>query len=155
MATIAIQEAEVVKTFHGGPPIVVNFPEAATQTFKRGDFVFLVAGKVTICGTDPTSILGLALHDASGVTDRNVQVILSTADTVFSLNVITTTAQANLGLSFKITRVGTKWQLDTTSFGALARLLIVDHDKRDVLGDTQGRLLAVVISKFRQMDASS
>lgn len=158
MATISLQEAEVVKTFHGGPPIIVNFPEAATQVYKRGDFVNLVAGKVTLAGTDPTQILGIACADASGVTDRNASVILSTADTVFALNVTTAavTAQTNLGLSFKITRVSAgKWHLDPASFGTLARMLIVDHDKRDVVGDIQGRLHAIVLSKFRQMDASS
>jgi hypothetical protein len=59
------------------------FPEAATQTFKRGDAVGLTSGKVRCnisAGSDLTSsddeICGVALVDASGVTDTSIPVVV-------------------------------------------------------------------------------
>ena len=157
MATISLQEVEVVKTFHGGPPIVVNFPEGAGQSFKRGEFVKLSAGKVVLAANTDTQFLGIALADASGVTDTNVQVALATADTVFAANLTTSqvTAVTDVAKSYGFTIVSAKWHLNNTVFGANARALIVDFDGRDTIGDTQGRLHFVILSKFRQLDTTS
>lgn len=97
----------VARTFSGAPAPVMYFPEAASQSFAKGDPVYLVAGKVTICPDDPTVVLGIAEAPATGTTNTPIPVTLATADVVFegsvnldgdggSDNVI---AQANVGLS--------------------------------------------------------
>lgn len=156
MATIALQEVEAVRTLHNGPVVVLNFPEAAGQTFKRGEFVFLVGGKVTIA-TVTGVILGMALHDASGTTDRNVQIALATADTIFCANfkAATTTAVTDRGKSYGFVIASAKWHLDNTVVGANARALIVDIDSRDVVGDTCGREHFIILGKYRQFDVTS
>jgi hypothetical protein len=157
MATIALQEAESKKTWHGGPAIVVTRPEAAGQSFKRGEFVYLSGGKVTLAAVTQNTFLGMALHDASGTTDTPVQIALATADTVFSANLTTgqTTAVADVGKSYGFAIVSARWHLSNAIVGANARALIVDLDDRDVVGDTQGRLLFILLGKFRQIDVTS
>lgn len=157
MATIALQEAEATKSLHGGPTIIVNRPEAAGQSFKRGEFVNLIGGKVTLATITAGTFLGMALHDASGVTDRNVQVALATSDTVFVANLTTsqTTAVADVGKSYGFAIVSARWHLNNTVVGANARALIVDLDSHDVVGDTQGRLHFIILGKFRQFDVTS
>jgi len=43
--------------------------EAASQSFKFGDFVKLVSGKFTICATGDVALFGIAQADATGTTD--------------------------------------------------------------------------------------
>lgn len=160
MATISLQEAEVVKTLFDGPAVVLNRPEAAGQSFARGAFVYLVNGQVTaLAGTPNDSvILGMALHAASGVTGTNVQVALATADVIFAANVTTAqvTALADVGKSYGFAIVSGRYHINKTVVSpTLTRLLIVDVDSRDVLGDTQGRLHFIVLSKYRQFDVTS
>ena len=151
MATISLQEVEVVQTLHGGPPVVVNFPEAAAQTFKRGELVNLVNGKVTEAAAADI-YLGMALKDAAGVVDTNTQVVLATADVVFKANLTTSqvTAQADLGKSYGFAKVADKFHLSNTIVGANARALVIDHDSLDVIGDIQGRLYFIILSRFLQ-----
>lgn len=51
-----------------------KLPEAADQSFVNGSLIYLVGGKVTICGADPALIYGRALADATGVTDTLIPI---------------------------------------------------------------------------------
>lgn len=74
--------------YKAGPKKIETYPEAASQSFKKGAVVYLVNGKVTIAAAAGAnvgniSILGIAEHDASGTTDNPVKVLLATAQTEF------------------------------------------------------------------------
>lgn len=157
MATISLLEAESVKTLHDGPVCIVNFPEASGQSFKRGEFVNLVSGKVTVGTATSNTFLGMALHNASGTVDTNVQVALATADTVFCANLKSgrTSAVTMRGKSFGFSVTSNKWFIDDTVEGANARALIIDLDSRDVVGDTNGRLHFILLGKFLQFGVTS
>jgi len=58
----------------GEIPPIYKFPEAATQSYKAGSVVELVAGKVTACDNGAARILGIAQSDASGTTDADAYV---------------------------------------------------------------------------------
>lgn len=71
---------------------LAHYKEAASQSFKAGDLVTLSGGKVAALATsdgDVTSagnkVLGMALKDASGVTDTLIPVVPATDDTWFLL----------------------------------------------------------------------
>ena len=57
-------------------------PEAAAQSFVRGDMTYLVSGLVTVAGAATATLLGPAAADASGTTDNPVPVY-SRPNTVF------------------------------------------------------------------------
>ena len=65
----------------GGDPtgLVIAYREADSQVFVEGDVVFLSSLLLTLAGTDPTKILGIALEPATNVTSGHklikVQVI--------------------------------------------------------------------------------
>lgn len=76
----------------GANDALLFIKEAASQSFKAGDLVLLSSGKVAVAGTDNAdldtddgAILGMALKDASGVTDTLVPVIPATDNTHFLL----------------------------------------------------------------------
>lgn len=47
----------------GQRPVTWTLPEATSQTFEVGDLVYRNAGYVTVCGADPSLILGIAKAD--------------------------------------------------------------------------------------------
>lgn len=82
-----------------GPVDIREYPEAATQSYKAGDPVYLVAGKVTISDTDQ-HIWGIALADATGVTDTKTLVHVVHPDQVWVAQSDDATAQANVGNNY-------------------------------------------------------
>lgn len=62
------------------PAHIRTWPEAASQSFKAGDLVYLASGKVTLvkaAGNNLAAadrIVGMALEDATGTTDTDLQV---------------------------------------------------------------------------------
>lgn len=149
MATIPKQKPSVAHTRSGGPPYTRSWPEAASQTFKKGDFVVLSSGKVTLCADDAGTILGIAAQDASGVTDTMIPVIEANDDTVFIVNGISTTAVTQVGTTCAVDLTSTNWTVDTadTTGGVL---VVTGLDPRDAVGDTNGRLHVTVLSSARQ-----
>lgn len=86
-----------------GPLRVVEFPEAASQTFKMFEFVeFNADGQLVINSTDDTQTLGIAYADASGTTNAMCPVLLAQNGTIFemtlSATVDPTVALTDLGL---------------------------------------------------------
>ncbi len=99
--------ATTLKTFpavyHSGPYEEREFPEAASQSFKKGEFVELNANsQVNICATDDVKTIGIALRDASGVTAAMCPVLLANNETTFQVTYSATTdptlALTDLGL---------------------------------------------------------
>lgn len=75
-------------SYKGGPKKIRTYPEAATQTFKRGDPVILSSGKVAIANSSSnlytsTDLLGFAERDATGTTDTDIPVMLPGNGTEF------------------------------------------------------------------------
>lgn len=130
----------------GGNEVAFTFLEAASQSFKEGAVLVWSSGKVAEGGTDPSSIVGVAAHEASGVTDSAVMVypalpnvvyrgVLTTASTAHTL------AQANLGAVFGIAK-GTDgaWFVDQSDTAAAnVRVRIVGFV--DPVGTSDGEVL--------------
>lgn len=75
MSSYLFNNPQVVSVGSDNAPDKQIFPEAASQSFKAGELVYLVSGKVTVCANDdPTLILGRASTDATGVTDSDIEV---------------------------------------------------------------------------------
>jgi len=163
VATIVLQKIGVARTISGNSPQILTLPEAAgTQAFKDGEFVYLSGGKVTEIGANPGIILGVAAQDASGTTNTAIKVYIANADTIFFANktdssgTAAVTAYGDVGSVFGIYR-------DTSNnishlyadAGTNARCIILDHDNRDTLADTGGRVLFQVAGNFRQMFSTS
>jgi hypothetical protein len=157
MATLSIRTTEIAHTRSGGAPYTRSYPEAASQSFKRGQFVNLTgtAGKVTAVADDATTnIQGIALHDASGVTDTPVLVAEANDDTIF--------VASGIGAATAVNQVGTTYALDVTSNKCTVDLAdstggiltVVGIDSRDTLGDTNGRVLFVVAPAGRGLAKS-
>src|SRR5512139_2504699 len=92
------------QTVSGNSPRVELFPCAATQSFKAGDLVYLVSGRLTVCGANPTAILGVALEDAVSAADavallQLIPVALAEPDTLFQINLASDTAGATVTLT--------------------------------------------------------
>lgn len=85
--------------YQEGPVDIREYPEAATQSFKAGDIVYLVSGKVTISDTDQ-HIWGIALADATGVTDTKTLVHVVHPDQIWAVPSDDVTAQANVGNNY-------------------------------------------------------
>ena len=165
MSTITLSRARVARTISGNSPQVMTFPEAAAQTFKKGEFVYLVDGKVTEVGDDPTIILGMADQDASGTTDTAIAVVIANEDNIFSLHKVSETGGsggAGTGAATAVTDAGkraaiyrdtlnnmTHVGLDAT--GTNERLTILNISGFDTVGDIGGRLLCMVYGKYRQL----
>lgn len=157
MATIPKQKPAVAYTRSGGPPHRRSYPEAASQTFKRGDFVFLSGGKVTICADDQAAstgagtngILGIADQDATGVTDTPIICVEASPDVVFVVNNKSTTAVADVGKQAQLDLTSSNWTIDVTD-NTGGQVSIVGLDPRDTVGDTNGRLLVTVLTNFCQ-----
>jgi hypothetical protein len=147
MATRNIQPISVVKTVSGNSPFTMAYPEAASQTFKKGAVVvFNASGYIVEAGTDPVGIVGVAAQDAHSYSavdsvKNRVLVWIANDDTVFEANLWTsqTTDLRDVGRAFGITLVGTNWTLDKTKLTSTKVGIIVGLEPLHDVGDVQGR----------------
>lgn len=146
MATVNLQAIQLV----GGCADIRTYPEAASQTFKKGALVQFSSGKVAVADADETTIVGVALHDASGTTDSDVQVALANEHNIFVANVYhatpasSVTAAGDRHKKYGVEAVGDNWHVslaDTSN----NRVRIIDLDRRDAVGDTNGRVHIVFL----------
>jgi hypothetical protein len=99
------------------------YPEAASQTFKRGDLVYLVSGLVTAAvavGSNVasgTKVLGIALKDASGATNTPVPVAIANSNLRWVLPVTHATPASGVTA---VTEVGAAYELERTAAGKWA-----------------------------------
>ena len=79
-----ITEFRPIFTLTGGTPAIMDFPEAAAQTFTPGQAVYLSSGKdVKEAATANTLLLGIAAGLASGTAVTAQSVWILNGDTVF------------------------------------------------------------------------
>lgn len=154
MATQALEPAH----YSSGPEEYVVYPEAGSQSFKQGQFVLMESdGQVAACADDATSILGMATHDASGVEDTPVTVLLAQDGTRFRMNIYHATPASAVAAE---TMRDAKWGLEVDSSrcyvdvgqGSADALMIVRF--LDAIGDTYAKCEACVIPAAQQLGAT-
>lgn len=152
MATINREAAKLVS-----PAKILYYPEAASQSFKKGEFVNLVSGKVTVLSATPAlqgKILGLAMADASGTTNTAIPVAVAEEGVLFELNGTSTTAITQVGGVFGITVTSNKHYLNTADT-TNTKLHVKALSKRDAVGDTYGRFLVEVLGSICQLSGQT
>lgn len=150
MATQLIEPARVSPL---GKTTIVYIPEAASQSFKKGQFIYLVAGAATVLASDATTIYGMALEDASGTTSNYIAVAVANADAMFEMNVTgAVTAIASVGTTkYALTVASNICSIDISDSSNDA--FIIDSIITGVgkaVGDTYGRVVAHVIPAAQQ-----
>jgi hypothetical protein len=164
MAIIAKRRIEVAKTVHGNSPWTQLFPEAASQTFKLGAVVTLVAGMAQEAGANPTRILGIAAEDGHNdpiAGHSYLTVWIADDETIFVANLAgaQTTAITDVGAGYAILKDtgapgGDVWEVDKSD-STNRRVIVVDLDRRDNIGDEAGRVLFMFFSMFRVLSYTS
>ncbi len=158
MATITLQRAKCVKTISGNAPESLVFPEAANQSLKAGQVVYVVSGKVTECASDATSIAGMAVADASTVTDTDCEIYVANSDSVFEMNVYhatpgsAITAVTTPTTAYGIVVANNKCYVDIAEVTATS-ILVRNLSELDAVGDTYGRIHGQVLTDIRQLDS--
>lgn len=100
---------------------MVYRPEASGQSYKKGQFVYEVAGALTECATDCLILLGIAQQDATG-TAGSSSGLLQAVELVYPgdvLEIQTTAAvtQAMAGITYALTTTSNVNYIDCTDTG--------------------------------------
>ena len=171
MATANKQAVSVAYTLHGGPPITKAYPEAATQTFLKGEAVYLdgsgnVAEYTATIDDGSQRFLGFAAQDGHNDTvaaTSTVAVILPWG-TVFEGTVCTgsgndqITAKTQVGTAYVLFENATLGivQIDIgNSATQISAVRIVEISSKGAVGDTNGRVLFVVIPAATQITGAA
>lgn len=120
---------------------VLFIKEAASQSFKAGDLLTLSGGKVAIFGTDNSDVtsatgkcVGMALKDASGVTDTLIPVVPATEQTWFMLGAYNATvatakpASINLGDQTTLRRQGGVHGVNVPAAGSNQNVVVMSKN---------------------------
>jgi hypothetical protein len=140
----------------GGRVNIQWVPEAAAQSFKEGEFVYLASGKATACASDATAIYGLALKDASGVTDALIPVAVADNLNEFEMSVFhgtpasAVTAITQVGSKFALEVVSNEHSVDISNTTDLA-FQVQAISAKDEIGETYGRVIVKVLSDISQL----
>lgn len=155
MATFAIESAQVVN----GSPEVRRMPEASTQSFKEGEFVYLVNGKVTACSSNGKVIWGVAVNDASTTTNADCEVYVANEALRIEMTayedgggVNDTIAYTDLGVKLAIVVVSNKTCCDT---GDTDNDAIVIHEFVNEIGDIYPRVICGILPEAIQPGAAA
>lgn len=120
--------ANVAPTYRcKGDPLIIALPEAAGQTFVKGDFLTFTGGRVQkahAAGTESTAgargtgtmYVGIAEEDASGVTDTLIRVVIADTRTQFKLQLCTTDAKQ----AYSVSHTGNVYRLRNCTTGGWA-----------------------------------
>lgn len=160
MATIALRAFEIAKTIHGNSPWEMAYPEAASQTWKKGAVLTLnSSGYVVEAGADPARILGVACADGQNLATaglKNCLVWVADAETMWvgNLSGSSVTELVDVGRGYGLVKVGNNWHVDKTDL-ANRRVIVVELDDRDNVGDTNGRVRFMFFSQFRALQYTS
>jgi hypothetical protein len=142
------------------PGEVRYFPEAASQSFKKGEFVYVGSdGRVAVCSSDAAGIAGMALQDATGTTNTAIAICLAKRGQQFTLHVTnvgssTTTANTDVGKKYGLyvaSNIHYVDKGDTTN----KRFIVDDIAPEDAVGDTNGRLIVEVLEGYAQLDSGT
>jgi hypothetical protein len=155
MATVGVRAFRLYNGDEKDVGLVTRGREKASQSFKRGDFLSTdTDGVVRIAVDTESGIYALALEDASGTTNNEVDILLLDGTQFFTASVsaagaAAATAITNVGLRCSwiksaVTGETAKTVIDTGDT-TTPDLEVLDYDRRDTLGDTNGRLVVRVI----------
>lgn len=152
MATANRERAKLIS-----PAKIMWFPEASSQSFKAGEFVNLVSGKVTVLSATPAlqgKIAGMALADASGTVDTAVPVAVAEEGVLFELNGTSTSAVTQVGGVFGLTVTSNKHYLNTSDT-TITKFHVKELSKKDAVGDTYARYLVEVLGSVCQLSGQT
>ena len=168
MATQTLTPIRAVRRRGGGAVTIQYFPEAASQSFKKGEAVYLTSGTLaefTASVDDGTQrFLGFAAQDASGTTGAACGVWVADDDLVFEGNIYhgteasAVTAQSDL-LSLlplkQLTAQGAGMvaidKEDTASQIDCARIIGFSNRPGEAVGDTYGFVQFIIEASARQI----
>lgn len=153
MATQVQRAAKLVN-----PAKCLYYPEAASQSFKKGEFVYLVSGKVTVVPAAVNSqvkIAGMAMQDASGTTDTAIAIAVAEEGVLFEMNATgAVTAITQVGGSYNLTITSNKHYIDLSAT-TFPRFKVKALSPRDAVGDTYGRVLVEVLGSLCQLSGQT
>ena len=132
MAVYRMEYTKSGKPSSGNLPF--SYPEAAAQSFKRGDPVKLNTSGQVLIAVDTEGSLGIAKEDASGTTNNVVQVILHDFKDLYSASgsaagATRTVTQSDVGLRCSYIKSTVTGETDKT---------VID------VSDTQSDVLVIV-----------
>lgn len=155
---MATRTVEKVVRYGGAASHIEKYPEAASQSFKSGELVYLVAGKVTVVAANGESILGIAVSDATGVTDADCYVDVLKPNEWIEINISHATPASAVCAQATVGTVGAG--IGTTSNKTVAALdatgnktlKIINRIPRDSATDLYPRVIASIKSTYAQAD---
>lgn len=126
-----------------------EYPEAASQTYKKGALVILSSGTIAEAGAAPATVFGIALKDGNNAADTSTNALVYPikGNEDFSITLLESLTQAMLGSQdcgvVKDATTGV-WYASTADGGAQVR--IVDYAKGPAfnnlgVGDTKARVV--------------
>uniref|UniRef100_A0A6M3KF15 Uncharacterized protein n=1 Tax=viral metagenome TaxID=1070528 RepID=A0A6M3KF15_9ZZZZ len=153
MATQVQRSAKLIS-----PAKVYYYPEAASQSFLKGEFVYLVSGKLTVVPAAVDSqvkIAGMALQDATGTTDTALAIAVAEEGVLFEMNATgAVTAITHVGGSYNLTITSNKHYIDLNA-ATFPRFKVKALSPRDAVGDTYGRVLVEVLGSICQLSGQT
>jgi len=149
----ALRAASIARTLSGGVCPLDDFPEAASQSFIAGEFVYRVAGYITVCSTDPAQVLGMVREAGHNTTAGlyNVSVTPFTEDVLIEMCVDAGTDSieaADHGKLYGIDVASHLWFVDKSDVTA-TRVRI--HKFLDPVGTQHGRVLVSMLPAYREI----
>ncbi len=111
-------------------PEMKIYPEAADQTYLKGELVQLVAGAVTEAAASAPAVIGIAQKDASGTTATDAPVILIKPEYIVRMrfsdgSAAALTSTGVLGAAYDIVLISNAWYVDQS---------VLNDDKVVLLG---------------------
>jgi hypothetical protein len=160
MATRTIAPLKIVSPFGH---YIGTFPEAASQTFKKGELVYKIAatGRITVCAANAACVFGVAAQDASGVTAADVLVDVILPGCILEGNVYHDTASsavmtdANVGTGLaELATSDHKSVVDITATAAPC-FRILERLKEDSATDVYPRVRVTIIDTYMQSNIAT
>lgn len=156
MATQTQVKAIQVTMLDGSAPVILHAPEAAGQTYKKGQLVYLVAGAVTVMADDGQVCLGMVTQDATGTTGTDMEIIIATPVTVFEVNVYHSTAASAVTAA---TQIGENYALQVDSNKCYCDIedvtnvlfRVIKLSPKDTVADVYGRVWVIVQPNYQQV----
>lgn len=143
MATRAIVKGNYLpyRTRDGSSPVIKWYLEADSSTFKAGDWVYLTSNVLTICGSDPSAILGMALADANnttGTSKKKIPVLVFTLGLEIQMQLYHATAASatftdgsGIEVAYEVVKYAAgKWMIDVAATSS-TRVTVVDYSDED------------------------
>jgi hypothetical protein len=169
MATIPDNICLAVMTLHGGPPPILYVPEAALETFVKGEYVYINGAgyAAEITGDTPPVIYGVAAepaHNSTPAGTNNVAIFLARPDVLFELNMKQSgladhvSVAGDFGHPMAIQRDTTNSKIflnASTQAGANVRMFVHTIGRGSVVGDTNARVWASFLPNNVQFLATS